>query len=441
MAKALQHTKLEPNTNYEVIITLDDGKGKLDKESRRFTMTTPKYIPLLSNYHTESFVSKSLQKDTKTTPGVAGYSYSLAKTYTFTLSNITVDIGTPTNKRSDATEGRLTHRNLNGKVQDYDPTSTDKTHQCKIQATFTGTVDFNKAQVKATGVKNISDPIAFILSNIKNSDIDVNNRTITIYKKWIDIDPAIDSFDKWTLKGDDWGFWNSPAFKILYDFDKTVGGAKKSKYWNYVSNAYIQYTTDDTKTVAKVDGTTTVTWALDSVLSSSIPAGILANTIKDYEHGVVDYFYFFVNQKGSDTWWLFDNDITTITQATKKSLIKGNKGSFKIVNGKLDPDPYCVFPKVIVDGAVTNKVTQLSKTDLKNRPISATAKVYSASATSKDDTLTNNTFPDVPLNITFAIVRYTKDASGNWKGVFMPRVDAKNMASNILSATEVIGAT
>lgn len=94
--KALQKSDLLVNSDYELIVSLDDGGSEDNKQVRRITLKTPKYISKLSNYSTESSISKNLRKDTRYTAEVNYPAYTSSTTYTFNLADISVDLGQPT---------------------------------------------------------------------------------------------------------------------------------------------------------------------------------------------------------------------------------------------------------------------------------------------------------------------------------------------------------
>lgn len=415
--QALQASNLLVNTDYELIVSLDDGGSEDNKQVRRITLKTPKYISKLSNYSTESSISKNLRKDTRYTAEVNYPAYTSSTTYTFNLSNISVDLGYPTNPGQ------------------YNPKAKASQNKCTIILTFTGKGNIDEKLLNT--IQNVANPLYDVFTDL-TTGVTVTGKTIKIVRNWNTLDSSLLDTSQYTLRSRKWGFWTSDIFKALYSLSVSKD-VKKDTYWKALENSYIQYSIDTTHKGHTDEAITNTTYSLDTILNTNIPAGILANTINDYNNGVVDYFYFLVNQggkKNDDRWWYFDNDLSSITQAASGARISGNKGYIKIVN---DVIVYGKSPKQI--GAGNDKI---STALLKSRPISASAKVYSGSASPIDGKYTDDTFPKIPLNIRFAVVRYVKGSDNIWRGNFIPNLSDtanKKEVSEIFSNTEIIGAT
>jgi hypothetical protein len=419
--KALQKSDLLVNSDYELVVSLDDGGSEDNKQVRRITLKTPKYISKLSNYSTESSISKNLRKDTRYTAEVNYPAYTSSTTYTFNLDDISVDLGQPTRP---------------GPLFGYDPKAKSNQNKCTIILTFSGVKgDIDKKLLNT--IQNVANPLYDVLTDL-STGVTVSGKTIKIVRNWNALDPSLIDIDQYTVKNKKWGFWTSDIFKALYSLSVSKN-VKEDTYWKAVKNSYIQYSIDQTHKGHTDEATTNTTYSLDTILNTNVPAGIIANTINDYNNGVVDYIYFLVNQGGTkndDRWWYFDNDLSSITQAANGSRISGNKGYIKIVNEEI---VYGKLPKEIGSGN-----DKISTAMLKNRPISASAKVYSGSASPKDGKYTDDTFPKIPLNIRFAVARYVKGSDNIWRGSWMPNLSKtanKKEVSEMFSTTEIIGAT
>jgi hypothetical protein len=444
--KALTFTDLDVNANYEVTVSLDDGGDDDNKQVRKFTLKTPKFISRLSQYISESSTSKNLRGDTVTTSAIEYPGYTEYTEHTFRIIDISVDLGRITKSGHD--------------FEEYKPNSKAPEHKCKITVTFDrGGVDIKQF----TTVNNVATPLSDIFMDLTSGvTFSSNNKIMTITRNWTELDPSITSTADWIYKGattvpvykrhGKYGFWNSDIFKALHSLS-TASDVKKDPYWGTVKNGYIQYTTEKTVPAHTKKGTSTTTYTLDTILNTSLPSGIVANTIDEYDNGVVDYFYFFVNQgktgkhPNDDIWWYFDNTLTTIKPSANGGRIKGSKGYIKFKNGIIDVSNSSNkgLPKTInTSKKLNNAEKELWVGSLESRTLSANCNLFSGSSTPASGKYTDANFPKIPINIRFAVVRYILGSDGKWTGKWMPNLattPTKQEVKDIMSSIEVIGAT
>jgi hypothetical protein len=448
--KALTFENLDVNANYEVTISLDDGGDDDNKQVRKFTLKTPKFISRLSQYISESSISKNLRGDTVATSAIEYPGYTEYTEHTFRIVDISVDLGRITKSGHD--------------YEEYNPNAPQPEHKCKITVTFDrGGLDIKQF----TTVNNVATPLSDIFMDLTSGvTFSSNNKIMTITRNWGDLDPSITSTADWIYKGattvsvykrhGKYGFWNSDIFKALHSLSK-ASDVKKDPYWGTVKNGYIQYTTEKTVPAHTKKGTSTTTYTLDTILNTNLPSGIVANTIDEYDNGVVDYFYFFVNQGGAKNdgkWWYFDNDLTTIKPSANGGRISGSKGYIMFKDGLIDTgkDKDGKYkssnggqPKDINTSKKLNSAkTELYVGRLENRTLSANCNLFSGSNTPKSGKYTDATFPKMPVNIRFAVVRYVKGSDNIWRGKWMPNLASsptKQETRDIMSSIEIIGAT
>lgn len=423
---ALKFNNLLTNTNYEAIITLDDGSGE-EKQVRRITIKTPPFLPSLKSFFPQSTTAKNLTNDQKTTPTITYPTYTSETTHTFKIVNISVDLGKDDGPRCTT---------ANGVTRAWDPNTNHLKNKCTITITFDSAP--NPELAKQNSITNIATPLYDIFTDL-STGVSWNGKKMKIIRNWNTLDPSLTTTDQYIkpTTGDYkkvYGFWDSDVFKVLYDLSKK---SKKSDYWRCVKNGYIQYSTSKKHPGHSTGGVTTNTFTLDTTLNTTVPSGIIANTINDYDGGIVDYIYFFVNQKdgdkniNNDKWYYFDNYINTITPASVNGPISGSKGYIQIRGDKI----IGTFPKTVGDGN-----SQISKNDLKTRPISASAKIFSGSQTATENKYDSGKFGTKQFNVKFAVVRYiSKDGGKTWTGTPMPNIGKESALYN-LSSTEVIGA-
>jgi len=446
--KALTFTDLDVNANYEVTVSLDDGGDDDNKQVRKFTLKTPKFISRLSQYISESSTSKNLRGDTVTTSAIEYPGYTEYTEHTFRIVDISVDLGTPTSFKCTADDINRPY---------YNPNASKAENKCKITVTFDrGGVDIKQF----TTVNNVATPLSDIFMDLTSGvTFSSNNKIMTIIRNWGDLDPSLTSENDWKYVGNanlknaqrkgKYGFWDSDIFKALHSLSK-ASDVKKDPYWGTVKNGYIQYTTEKTTPAHTKKGTSTTTYTLDTILNTTLPSGIVANTIDEYDNGVVDYFYFFVNQGGNNNdgkWWYFDNDLTTIKPSANGGRISGSKGYLMFKDGLIDRSKSSNSgdPKDInTSKKLSNAKTQLYVGRLENRGLSANCNLFSGSNTPKSGKYTDATFPKIPVNIRFAVVRYVKGSDSIWRGKWMPNLAStptKQETRDIMSSIEIIGAT
>lgn len=446
--KALTFTDLEVNANYEVTVYLDDGIDDDNKQVRKFTLKTPKFISRLSQYMTESSISKNLRGETVTTSSIEYPAYTAYTEHNFTIVDISVDLGQITGHKNETTDN---NRPL------YNPQAHTHEHKCKITITFDrGGLDANQFNT----INNIRSPLSDIFSDLKTGvTFSSDKKIMTITRNWNQLDPSLTSSSDWKYKGWDilineqrkgkYGFWDSEIFNVLHSLSKVNNVKAHPNLWTYVKDGYVQYTTEHTYPKHTKKGDSTTTYTLDTILNTSLPAGIIANTIDDYDNGVVDYFYFFVNQGGEndDKWWYFDNGLSTITASANGGRIKGSKGYLMFKDGLIDRSKSSNNgdPKNInTSKKLSNAKTQLYVGGLENRTLSANCNLFSGSSTPASGKYTDANFPKIPVNIKFAVVRYVKGSDDKWRGKWMPSLASsptKQETRDIMSSTEIIGAT
>lgn len=440
--EALKKQGLLANSNYEVIISLDDNSGE-DKQVRRFTLSTPKYIQKLSYYLPESSISKSFKTDTKYNTAIEYPEYTSSTTYNFVLDNIEIDMGTPTHPAFSPSPRYYptpTYK-IPPNPQEF---KSPKEAKCTITLTFKGDGDIDKSLYGS--LQGVLDPFYNLLTD--TSGVTVKGKTIKISRWWNDIDPTILFGDSWrqAKSGQNqgkYGFWDSSTYRILRSISDS-DDVKKNEYWKKLKNIYIQYTTDTFHKGKTVDPKDEITYSLDTTLNTKIPAAVITNTIDDYDNGVVDYFYFFVRQQGTKNWWYFDNNLSTINPAANGGKITGKKGWIRITGNRVyHKDTNTVAKEKKPVQKVTDPTTQIAISSLQNRSATASAYVFSGSKTLLEGKkFSDNNFPNLPLEIKFAVVRYVRDDSGNWTGKWMPNLLSTygiQEASEILSGTEIIG--
>jgi len=449
--KALVQRQLDSNTDYEITITLDDD-GEENKQVRRFNLKTPFFYSVLKDYISETKVSKQIGTIDKTSTKIVYPTYNQVTTDKWTVSSMSVSMGKP----NGAT------------VKKYDPSpknSNDKFYNkdSKFTVVLTFSHEDNKklpTLADITSIKNVGNPFINFLLSKDGWTVDQDKRTITISKYWSEADirlikntSTINTAYTWRPNNSKvYGFWDSEVWLALHELDAAKTNYKKNRFWVALSSAFIE--TISSKMIKKdpEGGDTTRQQTLNSTIDTSIPAFIVGNSINDYQKTkVVDYFYFFVNQSGSDKWWYFDNDLSSITPAKvnnssdSESKITGEKGYIIIKGQNINPDYSTVSIKEVVD-TVTDKTKQISKSQLQARSISANANVFAGTTSTYNiDKPPTTKYPIIAFNIRFGIVRYTSTDNGKtWKGKWMPpltKSDKLKEASKILSRTETVGVT
>ena len=455
--KALKFTDLDVNANYQVIVSLDDGGVDTNKEVRTFTLKTPKFISRLSQYISESSTSKNLRGDTVTTSAIEYPGYTEYTEHTFRIVDISVDLGQITGHRDEAPVDN--NRPL------YNPKATTSEHKCKITITFDrGGLDTNQLN----SINNIRSPLSDIFYDLKTGvTFSSDKKIMTITRNWNELDPALTSSSDWKYRGNiilanagrkgKYGFWDSEIFNVLHSLSKVDNVKAHPELWTYVKDGYVQYTTEHTYPKHTKKGTSTTTYTLDTILNTNLPSGIVANTIDEYDNGVVDYFYFFVNQGGKNNdgkWWYFDNDLTTIKPSANGGRISGSKGYLMFKDGLIDTGKDKDGKDKSSNGGQpkdinTSKKLSSAKTELyvgrlENRALSANCNLFSGSSTPASGKYTDANFPKIPVNIRFAVVRYVKGSDNIWRGKWMPNLAStptKQETRDIMSSIEIIGAT
>jgi len=452
--RALVKRQLDSNTDYEVTVTLDDD-GQENKQVRRFNLKTPFFYSVLSDYSSETKVSKQLSISEHTNTLVETPEYTVTTTDTWLLSGISVSsMGIPNGST----------------VKKYDPSPKNSkdifyNKNSKFNIVLTFSHKDNKKLPKLAdinSIQNVGNPFINLFLNKDGWTVDEDKRTITISKYWQEVDNEllkntsnINATHTWRPNSSKkYGFWDSDVWVGLHELDAAKTNFAKNRFWTALSSAYIQVINTRTIHSTSSGGETTRQHSLGSTIDTNIPAFIVANSMNDYKKArVVDYFYFFVNQSGTHEWFYFDNDLQSITPAKInlgeiKSKIAGSKGSFSIkgnnITGPLDSKGLPVIKKVV--DRVTNKETQISKTQLQARSNSASANLFAGTSAVYDIKKPISTkFPIITFNIRFGIVRYTSADDGKtWSGKWMPPLtnsDKVKEATKILSRPEVVGVT
>lgn len=454
---ALVKRQLDPNADYEVTITLDDN-GEENKQVRRFNVKTPFFYSVLSDYSSETKVSKQMSISEHTNTLVETPQYTITTTDTWALSGISITMGTP----NGATKAKYDPNPKNSKDKPYNINS-------KVTVILTFSHSGNKklpTLADITSIQNVGNPFINFLLSKDGWTVDQDKRTIKISKYWSEVDPNLIKNTsnpnlKYTWRKNSsgkYGFWDSEVWVGLHELDAAGTNFKKNKFWTALSSSFIQIISTETIKSTSSGGETIRQQALSSTIDTNVPAFIAANSMNDYKKArVVDYFYFFVNQSGTHEWWYFDNDLHSIKPAKislgeVKSKIKGTKGNLYIQGNNISqtdgaPTDKDGFPPVkkVVD-KVTNKKTQISKAQLQARSSSANANLFSGTSAKYDVTKPISTkFPIITFNIRFGIVRYTStDGGETWSGKWMPPLtnsDKLREATKILSRPEVVGVT
>ena len=433
--RALIKRQLDSNTDYEVIVTLDDD-GEENKQVRRFTIKTPVFYSSLRDYISETKVSKQISTDEHTSTKIVYPKYTVTTTDTWTIKSIDVkSMGKP-----------------NIGSTGYDPTNKSKKEsKFEIELKFSHPTKKLPKLSDITLIENVGDPFTNLFLNKDGWKIDEDKKTVTISKFWCEVDTELDNKSDWTKKADGYGFWGSKIWVGLNSLNKATN-FKTNPYWTALSSAYIQVTNSHDVSKPPVGGETTRQHTLSSTIDTNIPAFIVGNSMNDYSKAkVVDYFYFFVNQQGSDKWWYFDENLNSITPAKinlssdSKSEIIGSKGYITIdKNNNINGNSFPPVKKVVTK--VTDKTKEISKAQLKSRPISANANVYSGISKKYNiDSPPKSKFPIISFNIRFGIVRYISTDNGvTWTGKWMPSLnntDKNKEALKILSRPEIVGVT
>lgn len=470
--KDLAKLDLEPNTVYNVSLSIAQGSKKFDN-LRFFQTKTPKLFNIIpGQYSTFSRLTTGLnpvlpvfgggtlnpatlqtiqvktiswEADLKTDTSEGETTYNIPKsTVTFT---ITLESEPPTfvfkidnfgskfaclNGRSDWIKPKNTNaiRTVTIPLIEFDPDITafsgwknkdTSTLVSKFPTPVGAGLIYVKTKPKSV-IKNVSTVKASIKAGTKYINPFAEKTKVTLVQKtaepyYITINPpALIAFAADVAL---------TFQQYIWDFGLNWSG-NRSKSGSEGSPARLQYYS------APSFNPITRTYSFSG--NSSVSSEVLNSVILDaliWEDDVRDFIYFFISDTGGDTWYYFDNSTKNggIVAAkyggakisgTALSVGSGT-GEDRLLNAPPDPPVY-----------VTNTSVY---TSYPSATLRAKAEFYNLS---KKNAIDDATVPSLlyPIGIRFAIARYTKNTNSTWSKVWLGSGSDKKKIKDVLSLEE-----
>ena len=468
--KDLAKLELDPNTVYNVSLSVTQGTKKFDN-LRFFQSKTPKLFNIIpGEYSTFSRLSKALKPVIPKIGGgvytpadlkeiqVDSVSWEVTYDYDFSegeasinLNNSTVDLrivlasAPPTflfqitgfNSKFACLNGRSDWRKINSRtyevsipVLEWAPGSTSSSNYVTTQTASYQSKYFVKKGQSLIYLKQKPDNVIAGLSKIgsvSSTKKPFANNTQVTYVQDLNIGPGyyiiVNPVTITDLSA------NVYINFTRYEWKNSVSwSGGRSKSGSEGSSAKLEYYSSPSYTPI------TTTYSFTG--NSSVTSEILNSTVLDsliWEKDIRDFVYFFISDTldTSNTWYYFDNSSANggITPATLEDLTLGGSSPLSIASGTGEERVLNLPP------SANSYITNPSQTSYPPAALKAKAEFYNISKTNKVNDATSPNL-DHAIGIRFAIARYVRSSDGiNWSRSWL---GTDNRMKNVLSQTEAL---